>query len=65
MMINQCILFFHPPCEELLPLQRKTGITTRHGCMPYAFRSSRLASGAPEIRQSSTKAMSLQAPYSI
>jgi len=36
----------------------KTGITTRQGRMSYAFRSSRFASGACEIRQSSTKAVS-------
>ena len=36
----------------------KTGITTRQGRMSYASRSSRFASGACEIRQSSTKAVS-------
>ena len=40
----------------------KTGITTRQGRMSHASKSSRIASGACEIRQSSTKAMSLQAP---
>ena len=56
--VNYLIHINHPSHENPYLCPAKTGITTHQGRMSYASRSSRFASGACEIRQSSTKAVS-------
>lgn len=42
-------LFFTRLAKKCYLCHAKTGITTRRGCMPYAFKSSRFALGASKI----------------